>query len=198
MTRLTKRSRTCRNETDADANADDDAGEVKRIGSDIYFYADVTRKNVLKLIALIEECRTTGRFRKQTAPITLHVHSDGGDLHAGFCACDTLKSISSLTTIAEGFVASAATLLVLSGRTRLVRPHTTMLIHQLSTSMDGWCSFEQMKDELHNSEHLQSKLRGIYESLTRLPHDTLQNLMSRDVYLSAEDAVAHGIAHPTP
>ena len=65
-------------------------------------------------------------------PIYLHVNSFGGGVFAAFHAVDVIKqSAIPVHTIVEGATASAGTLMSCVGVKRYIRPHATMLIHQV-------------------------------------------------------------------
>jgi ATP-dependent protease ClpP protease subunit len=183
-----------------ESDEEDDGPLVHRLGTHVYFYCDVSQKSVLKLFKHIHEIRedTDSAFllrkRKRTGEphITLHISSSGGDLYAGLAAHDVLSKIPNLTTVAEGCVASSATLLLLAARERHLTKNCSILIHQLST-LTGWLRFEEMKDEMRNTESLQKQLRGVYDDKCTFTPDLIDELMSREKTLTAQEAEQHGV-----
>lgn len=175
---------------------------VKVEGSHVFFYCEVCEETVTELVTLLTKLETElligtvklGMYG--TAPqITLHLMSPGGDLYSGLAAMDFIKNMRShVTTIAEGCVASAASLIFLAGDTRIVRRNAYVLIHQISS--DFWGKFEDLKDEMRQSEKLMRRLKRIYLRETNLPEKKLDRLMKRDVYLSHSKCEKYGLTLP--
>ena len=180
---------------DSDDDEDDDKDEyIKTIGTSVYFYTDVTTKNVLKLMERLEEAKENGvesQFQKRR--IYLYINSCGGDAYAGISAMNMIKNHPcKITTIADGFVASAATLLFLAGKKRYIVAHTQMLIHQLRTSF--WGKYDELKDEMKNSTGLMDSLRKIYISTTSLTEEMVNDYLKKEVCFTADECVRYGIA----
>jgi ATP-dependent protease ClpP protease subunit len=96
----------------------------------------------------------------------------------------TIKGVK-IRTIADGVCASAATFILLGGRTRHMTENSYILIHQLN--MDGsWGKFEDFKDQMHNLEQFMDKFRDIYTRETKIPEGRLKKILRRDVYMGAK------------
>lgn len=99
--------------------------EFSIINNHIYFYTDVSRISVLKLVNAIFTLETKLINMKndydlsEYPKIYIHIQSDGGDAYAGLSAMDAIRSCKiPIVTIVDGFVASAATFLLLGGEER--------------------------------------------------------------------------------
>ena len=161
---------------------------IKVEGPDVFFYCDVSVESVAELCAVVKKVE---REFYETV-VRVHIHSDGGDLHAGLAAMDFLKSLRSrVVTIAEGMCASAATFIFLGGDERIVCPNAYLLIHQLGSEF--WGKYEDMKDEMQHCERLMKHMKRIYLRETNLPEAKLDKLMKRDLYLSYKKCVKYGI-----
>ena len=161
---------------------------IKVEGPDVFFYCDVSVESVAELCAVVKKVE---REFYETV-VRVHIHSDGGDLHAGLAAMDFLKSLRSrVVTIAEGMCASAATFIFLGGDERIVCPNAYLLIHQLGSEF--WGKYEEMKDEMQHCERLMKHMKRIYLRETNLPEAKLDKLMKRDLYLSYKKCVKYGI-----
>ncbi len=91
---------------------------------DIFFIGEVNGENVNQLIRDVQDTRLVAD------EIRLFVCSPGGNGWLGVCFYDWAKSEKiTLTTIATGYVASAATYVFLSGTTRKATANSTFLIH---------------------------------------------------------------------
>ena len=174
-------------------HAENDESFVKVQGCDIYFHCEVCEESVLELnmklkkleIDLLHKHLDLG-LHDVRPEIRIWIRSDGGDLHSGLSAMDAISRLKSckVRTIADGVCASAATFLLLGGRTRHMTENSYILIHQLN--MDGtWGKFEDFKDQLENLEKFMNRIRKIYMHETKIPEDRLEKLLKRDLYMDS-------------
>ena len=174
---------------------------VKIQGSDMYFHCEVCETTVLELnmklkkLAL-ELCHKYLDLGIQHRPeIRIWIRSDGGDLHAGLSAMDCIRSLSKrakIRTIADGVCASAATFILLGGRSRHMTENSYVLIHQLN--MDGtWGKFEDFKDQMENLSQFMDRFKDIYMRETKIPERDLKKLLKRDVYMDAVKCLEWGV-----
>ena len=175
-------------------HAENDESFVKVQGCDIYFLCEVCEESVLELnmklkkleIDLLHKHLDLG-LHDVRPEIRIWIRSDGGDLHSGLSAMDAISRLKSckVRTIADGVCASAATFLLLGGRTRHMTENSYILIHQLN--MDGtWGKFEDFKDQLENLEKFMNRIRKIYMHETKIPEDRLEKLLKRDLYMDSK------------
>jgi len=167
---------------------------IKVQGSDVYFHCEVCEESVLEFKTKIQKLELELLHKhldlglSDIRPeIRVWIRSDGGDLHAGLSAMDFLNSLKrvKVRTIADGVCASAATFVLLGGRTRHMTENSYVLIHQLN--MDGtWGKFEDFKDQMHNLEKFMDRFRKIYTRETQIPEDRLEKILKRDVYMDAK------------
>ena len=167
---------------------------VKIQGSDIYFHCEVCEATVLELNMKLKKLALELRHKyldfgiKGRPEIRLWIRSDGGDLHSGLSAMDCIRSLNKsvkIRTIADGVCASAATFILLGGRTRHMTENSYVLIHQLN--MDGtWGKFEDFKDQMENLSQFMDRFKDIYTRETKIPERDLKKLLKRDVYMDAD------------
>ena len=165
-------------------------------GNDVFFYCDVSTESVAELCTVMKKVERElliHMIGQDTVPVVrIHIHSEGGDLHAGLGAMDFLRSLKCrVVTIAEGMCASAATFIFLGGDSRLVLPNAYLLIHQLGSEF--WGKYEDMKDEMLQCDRLMKRMKKIYLRETSLPEAKLNKLLKRDLYLSYRQCVKYGI-----
>ena len=172
----------------------EDESFVKVQGSDVYFHCEVCEESVLELslklkkleLELLHKHLDLG-LSDIRPEIRIWIRSDGGDLHSGMSAMDTISRIKrcKVRTIADGVCASAATFVLLGGRSRHMTENSYILIHQLN--MDGtWGKFEDFKDQMHNLEKFMDRFREIYTRETKIPEKRLSKLLKRDLYMDAK------------
>ena len=166
---------------------------VKVQGSDVYFHCEVCEESVLELslklkkleLDLLHKYLDLGIHAKPE--IRIWIRSDGGDMHSGLSAMDAISRIKAckVRTIADGVCASAATFVLLGGRTRHMTENSYILIHQLN--MDGtWGKFEDFKDQMHNLDKFMDRFRDIYTRETKIPEKRLNKILKRDLYMDAK------------
>ena len=67
-----------------------------------------------------------------------------------------------------------------------------LLIHQIS--MDGlWGKYEEIKQEVENSDKFMDTIKNIYREKTKIPSKKLEEFMKKDVYLGYEECITFEI-----
>lgn len=163
----------------------------------IYFYSGVTRPKILKLnkgifnlnVSMLSK---TGPLEYEPPPIKLHINSYGGSVFAGLSAIDYIKNSKvPVHTIIDGCAASAATLMSCVGSRRFMHRNACMLVHQLSGLM--WGKFQEMKDDMENSEMLMKKIKNIYREHTKIPKREMDEILKHDIWWEAEKCLEYGL-----
>jgi ATP-dependent Clp protease protease subunit len=126
--------------------------------------------------------------------IFLYINSPGGVVSAGLAIYDTIQYIRpDISTVCVGQAASMGSLLLASGTKgkRFCLPHARIMTHQPSGGVQG-----QATDiEIHAKEivNLKKKLNLIYEKHTGQTLNSIEKMMERDNFMSADDAKKIGI-----
>ena len=128
-------------------------------------------------------------------PINLYLNSPGGSVTAMLAIYDTLQFVRSpVGTTCVGQAASGAAVLLASGTpgSRMVLPHARVVLHQPSGGGQG-----TLPDlALHAKEivRLRAAMERILADHTGQTVERLREDTDRDLILSAEEAVAYGLA----
>ncbi|MDR1787908.1 MAG: ATP-dependent Clp protease proteolytic subunit [Treponema sp.] len=127
--------------------------------------------------------------------INLYINSPGGSVTAGLAIYDTMQYVqSAVQTICLGQAASIAALILAGGAPgkRRVLPSSRVLIHQPWGGAQGQAS----DIGIQSREIIRLKKLTIDHFARHTGKDPAQVAadMERDFYLSAEDAVAYGVA----
>jgi ATP-dependent Clp endopeptidase proteolytic subunit ClpP len=134
----------------------------------------------------------TGPLEYAPPPIKLHINSYGGSVFAGLSAVDYIKNSKvPVHTVIDGCAASAATLMSCVGERRFMHKNACMLVHQLSGLM--WGKFQEMQDDMKNSEMLMKKIKDIYREHTKIPKREMDNLLKHDIWWEAEKCLEYGL-----
>ena len=127
--------------------------------------------------------------------INLYINSPGGSVTAGLAIYDTMQYLkSNVQTICMGQAASMAALVLAAGTKgkRFALPSSRVLIHQPWGGAQG-----QARDiGIQSKEIIRLKKLTInyFAKHTNNEPEKIARDMERDFYMSAEDAVAYGIA----
>jgi ATP-dependent protease ClpP protease subunit len=169
--------------------------EVDKIG----FYGDVTRRSMTDLVAFLYA-------KVQELPIPVHaselpklylfISTNGGSLYDALGAYDHISRMKKrvhLVTVAEGFVASAGTLLMMAGSEKLIMKNSGMLFHQLRSCVQG--KFQDMEDDVNACKWLMKKLCRIYKQNSTLEMSNIRALLSREKTLSAKRCIDYGFVN---
>ncbi len=171
--------------------------EVKSINNRVYFYSGVTDASVLKFQESLDAAASrsisyANLNSSAPVPIYIHINSCGGSLFAGFAAMDIIERCPIMTvSIVEGRAASAATLMSLAAKKRLITPHSHMLIHQLSSVV--WGTYEEINDHKQNVDSHMNMIRNIYLEKTKINKKILNELLKHDLYFDASQCIKLGL-----
>jgi ATP-dependent Clp endopeptidase proteolytic subunit ClpP len=161
------------------------SGGIKVIGNKIFFYCDVDDDTVFEFVTVLHGM-------EHHRDITIFIKSDGGDVYAGLCAMDHIKSHPAhITTVADGLCASSATLMLFGGNKRLTMPNARILIHQVTSEFSG--KFDDLKAEKRNLNAIMKQIRSIYSENSSIPEEKLDRYMEKDIFLSSSTCIAYGI-----
>ena len=127
--------------------------------------------------------------------ISLYINSPGGSVTAGLAILDTMNYIKcDVSTICLGECASMAAVLLSAGAKgkRFVLPNSMVLIHQPSGGAQGQqTEIEIVADFMKKTR---DRLNGILAANTGQSLETIQRDTERDNYMTAQEAVAYGLA----
>jgi ATP-dependent protease ClpP protease subunit len=157
----------------------------------------VTSDNYLKITTAIKDL--LGAKSRET--INLIITSPGGPTGVAMSFYDLMRRVYRpvLRTIGAGDVDSAGIVLFLTGTTRFLTPHTTLLLHLAGRTFDSPRRFStaDMASILTEDQLKDNQYAAILaeQSGGRLETAQVLEMMTRNTVLSADEAVAYGLAH---
>ena len=172
---------------------------VKIIGNEIYLYDIISDISLLKLkqclrkvnkkldqIMLQLDWEDSNMFT-----INLHIASNGGCCFSGLHMYDVIKNNKYVVnTHIDGFAASAATFPFLAGKNRYISENSYVMIHQLSSIVTG--TYQNLKDQLQNCQKIMNSFKKVYLEQLTVEKEQLDKLLSKDLWLSKEEAIKLG------
>ena len=139
--------------------------------------------------------------------ITMFINSPGGSVSAGLAIYDTMQFIKpDVATYVMGQAASMGSFLSQSGARgkRFVLPESRTMIHRVSSGTRGTSGsvhiqdlqFEDQKRSFEESVRINKRLTELYvrHNTAGKTYDELFQTMKFDTFLSADEAVASGLA----
>jgi ATP-dependent protease ClpP protease subunit len=175
------------------------SGFVRCVENTIYFYADVNANTCCELNRLLRDVDSKLNQAKviMNNPdfnpiIHLRINSFGGDVFAAMSTVDTIRSLrSSVYSYVEGAAGSAATMISVVAKKRLIGRNSLMLIHQLSSICSG--TYEQLQDEHENNRRIMGIIKNLYKQYTKIPMKELDNILKRDIWFDSDICLKHGL-----
>lgn len=141
------------------------------------------------------------------ADILFYINSPGGSVTAGLAIYDTMQFIKpDVSTIVLGQACSMGSFLANAGAPgkRLVLPESRTMIHRVSSGTPGTrgsvhvqeLQFEDAVRAMGESKRLNQRLTELYvkHNTKGKTYDELFEAMKFDTFLSADEAVAYGLA----
>jgi ATP-dependent Clp protease, protease subunit len=127
--------------------------------------------------------------------VSMYINSPGGYVSSGMAIYDTMQYVRCpITTVCIGQAASMGSLLLAAGEKgqRMCLPNARVMLHQPSGGYSGVASdIERHAEEIID---MKRRLNNIYVKHTGQPYDVIEKKLDRDTFLTAEEAVAFGIA----
>lgn len=122
-----------------------------------------------------------------------HIDSYGGSVSAGIAMYNMLKNCGvKVTTIAEGFCCSAASLVFMAGETRIMRGASLLMIHNAWTAAAG--NADDLRKTAEDLDKISKTAANIYREHISLEDGKLEELLAAESWIDPEEAVSWGFA----
>ena len=95
-----------------------------------------------------------------------------------------------INTYINGYVASAGSLLSVSGNKRYITKNSMMLIHSLRTTI-GEVNYQQLEDYYYNSASMMNLIKNIYNEKSNIDDKKLNFLLSHDYWLNSTECLKY-------
>lgn len=174
---------------------------VRRVGTDVFFYDEITPKTALAFAEEMQAAATEaiGRELHQGVPrppIIVHINSGGGGVYPCLGMVESIRSMQvrglRVETIVEGYAASAATVVAAAGSHCRMGRDSTMLVHQVRGNL--WSTkTADLRDEADNWALLESIIKRMYLKRWRGEPAELDALIQRERLLAAEECLRLGL-----
>lgn len=161
--------------------------------ADVYIYGDLTSWTLpvlgeVSAHGLAEEIKGL-----DVDTINVHIDSYGGEVSEGWGIYNALRNHpASVTTYADGFVASAALYPFLAGDRRVASTLSAFYLHEVMTGAAGYAS--DLRKAANEAEKMTEIGINAFVERAGMPRETVEALMKDETWLSASEAFDNGIA----
>lgn len=130
--------------------------------------------------------------------IEVLITSMGGYVDDAFQIHDALKEHKAkVTTLVQGFCASAATVIACAGDERIISPNALFLIHKCRTNLYS-ANENVLEEQLESQRKINEVMLGIYKGVLKKDESELNALFEANhgegKWITAEEALAFGFA----
>lgn len=157
--------------------------------SDVFFVGEITPFSAHCLNRLIKQIEGEKEDFADKS-IRLHITSPGGSVSDGLKLHDAIASSTlNVTVIAEGFVASAATLLLCATESSRITRNSFLLLHEFTTYME--INYSNLHPHLSYLDKIMECVLQIYNRKLKSPIQ--KEDLAKDWVVSAQEAVELGL-----
>jgi Protease subunit of ATP-dependent Clp proteases len=129
----------------------------------------------------------------ETQNINIRINSYGGSVASGLAIYNLLKSSNkNITTINDGFACSAASIIFMAGKERIMPKTSLLMIHNASSFASGNANdFRKIADDL---EIITQPSIEAYKTVSNLSEDEIKKMMDNESWITADQAIEFGFA----
>jgi ATP-dependent protease ClpP protease subunit len=164
---------------------DDDVRDsviLKSYKNTLYYRGEIREPEATEFCIKLKEL--SDEYSEMDQCLLFYFTTEGGDVFAGLSMYEALKNSKvAVHVIAESCVCSIGTIIMLGATKRLMRKTSVILIHSLSSWMEGYQKPMKIREELKNSQTLLDIMSEVYREHTRLTKQELKRLYDTDMYL---------------
>ena len=127
--------------------------------------------------------------------LDIYINSPGGSVFTAIAIYELIKRHDGAVTIhVAGIAASAATIITSAPNAKVIMPAgSMMLVHPVRVALNS-STAEELLEAAENLEKVRESVLDIYEKKTKKPRCELLELMQKESYLTAQEAVDLGFA----
>lgn len=129
--------------------------------------------------------------------LTVRINSYGGEVSQGLAIYNLLKNYSGIVkTVCDGFACSAASVIFMAGKSRIMPKSSLLLIHNAWTWTSG--DANALRKEADDLEKITLPSVEIYKANSNLSEDEIKAMMDDETWITAEEALQYGFATEVP
>lgn len=129
--------------------------------------------------------------------LEIEINSQGGSVFDGYTLYNEIKSLRergvNVTATITGMAASMASVIAMACNTIRMVPHARMMIHDASTEARG--NSAKLREQADLLDGISEDIAAIYANRTGKTAEEMRELMKKETWMSAKEAVAAGFAN---
>ena len=129
--------------------------------------------------------------------VTIHINSVGGSFFAGLAIYNRLRTLgASITTINDSLAASAGSIIFMAGDPgkRKVHAGSTLMVHGVMGFLYGYYNVADLNATIKTMKAHDKTLVAAYKEATGLDEEIIRAAISKDTYMTGQEAVDAGWA----
>lgn len=161
--------------------------------TDLYVYGDIRKKDIIDKWFGDDETRVDAMTfvdalnQVDTPNLTVHINSYGGSVSEGLAIYSVLSQFKGkVITVVDGFACSAASIIFMAGKERIVPESGLIMIH------NAWCNAEGDSNTLRkvadDLEKITQPSVDIYCLKTGLSEERIKELMDAETWITSKEA----------
>lgn len=173
--------------------------KVDESTTELFIYGDIRKKNLIEKWLDIPTEATDAFTLKDalnqvdTPNLVVRINSYGGSVSEGLAIYSLLADFKgNLTTIVDGFACSAASVIFMAGKTRIVPENGLLMIHNAWTNASG--DSNAMKKVAEDLEKITQPSINIYVSKTGMLESKIKEMMDKQTWITSQEAFDFGFA----
>ena len=132
--------------------------------------------------------------KKERAPITIFIHSYGGDMYVADSMVDIIRSSETpIRVVGLGLIASAAYLIYLAADERYAFKNSIFLQHDGEIDLSN--SAGKAKDTMEFFDGMDERVKQFVLERTTMDEDTYDRNVNREFYMYSDKAQEYGVVH---
>lgn len=159
--------------------------------TDLFIFGDITSWEWLE--SDVSSFSMMKEMAEVDTPLVVHINSYGDEVAEGLAMYNLLKQHKhEVTTICEGFACSAASVIFMAGTKRIMPKTSLLLIHNAWSNTAG--DSVALKKAAEDLEKITMPSIEIYKSVSNLDENKIREMMDREEWITADEALAYGFA----
>jgi len=137
----------------------------------------------------------TNRIENAADTLDIDIHSPGGSVIDGYVLYNELMDLRERGVYVTAYItlaASMASVIAMAADKIVMKRGGRMMIHEASAGIRG--NAEQIRQQAELLESISDEIAGIYADRTKLLKEEVRDMMKKETWMSAEEAISMGFA----
>ena len=173
--------------------------KISETETEMYVYGDIRKKNIIERWLDLPTESTDAFTLKDalnvvdTPNLTVRINSYGGSVSEGLAIYSLLSDFKgNLKTIVDGFACSAASIIFMAGKERVVPENGLLMIHNAWSETRG--DSNAMRKAAEDLEKITQPSLNIYKNKTNLSEEEIKEKMDRETWITSKEAFEWGFS----